>query len=494
VKYKIIILSLILLPIVLSSVVLNAQTDTIIDNKIIVKSYNNSYLYALMFKDYDNSDSLWFSFITDTSFNIYSIDNNLNINKSISNERKHFLYFKLNNKLYGTQIYNSLPSNYDLVIDSIYLYVNDINGNNIISRLIFTNNEDTNRIFNINECFVTNDFYIAILLNSLDTINNIGYEKLLIIDTLGNKKASKMLTNIPSDITSAKLYETNSNYVITVTKTIIGKLKYTKDYFLDKANLNIIDSCLYDSAFFIENHKKINDSIFITISNYGERLSTEPPRYFINIVNYKTRKIISKIKIEYGGAFIAGDYYLPNYQEVVDYINTDSIYYCCFVRNSSGLDGDFSGFFQIVNFGIDGHLNFDYRFTFDSFPKLVSGIKATSDGGVIMSVQMEYSYSWIMKFHPKGIIGLTNIETGEKETIKVYPNPAKDFVYVDIEATNFKKGEIELFDMQGKLVKKAKLSAKHRNRVDVSNLNGGAYTYNVSLNGKTISGKVIVGK
>lgn len=187
-KYKIIILSLILLPIVLSSVVLNAQTDTIIDNKIIVKSYNNSYLYALMFKDYDNSDSLWFSFITDTSFNIYSIDNNLNINKSISNERKHFLYFKLNNKLYGTQIYNSLPSNYDLVIDSIYLYVNDINGNNIISRLIFTNNEDTNRIFNINECFVTNDFYIAILLNSLDTINNIGYEKLLIIDTLGNKK------------------------------------------------------------------------------------------------------------------------------------------------------------------------------------------------------------------------------------------------------------------------------------------------------------------
>ena len=67
-------------------------------------------------------------------------------------------------------------------------------------------------------------------------------------------------------------------------------------------------------------------------------------------------------------------------------------------------------------------------------------------------------------------------------------------VYVDIEATNFEVGEIELFDMQGKLVKKAKLSAKQGNRVDVSNLNAGAYTYNVSLNGKTISGKVIVGK
>ncbi len=65
---------------------------------------------------------------------------------------------------------------------------------------------------------------------------------------------------------------------------------------------------------------------------------------------------------------------------------------------------------------------------------------------------------------------------------------------MDIEATNFKKSEIELFDMQGKKVKKAKLNAKQGNRIDVSNLNSGAYTYNVMLNGKTISGKVIIGK
>ncbi|MFA6705423.1 MAG: T9SS type A sorting domain-containing protein, partial [Bacteroidales bacterium] len=71
---------------------------------------------------------------------------------------------------------------------------------------------------------------------------------------------------------------------------------------------------------------------------------------------------------------------------------------------------------------------------------------------------------------------------------------AKDFINVDIEATNFKQSEIELFDIQGKLVKKAKLNSKKANRIDVSNLNSGAYTYNVMLNGKTISGKVIVGK
>ena len=95
---------------------------------------------------------------------------------------------------------------------------------------------------------------------------------------------------------------------------------------------------------------------------------------------------------------------------------------------------------------------------------------------------------------PNGFIGLVNIETGEKETIKVYPNPARDYINVDIEASNFKQSDIELFDMQGKLVKKEKLKSKLGNRIGVSNLNAGAYTYNVSLNGKTISGKVIIGK
>ena len=65
---------------------------------------------------------------------------------------------------------------------------------------------------------------------------------------------------------------------------------------------------------------------------------------------------------------------------------------------------------------------------------------------------------------------------------------------MDIEASNFKSSDIELFDMQGRLVKKEKLKSKQGNRINVSNLNAGAYTYNVSVNGKTISGKVIIGK
>ena len=109
-------------------------------------------------------------------------------------------------------------------------------------------------------------------------------------------------------------------------------------------------------------------------------------------------------------------------------------------------------------------------------------------------IQLITSDCWILKFSPNGLVGLTNIETGEKESVKVYPNPASDFILVDVECLNFKSSNIELFDMQGKLVKASRLNSQKGNIVDVSSLSSGAYTYNVTLNGKTLSGKIIIGK
>ena len=68
---------------------------------------------------------------------------------------------------------------------------------------------------------------------------------------------------------------------------------------------------------------------------------------------------------------------------------------------------------------------------------------------------------------PNGCVGLTNIETNEKASRKVYPNPAKDYIYVDIEAERFSSSEIELYDIQGRMVKKSKLNAQIGNRIDV---------------------------
>lgn len=171
----------------------------------------------------------------------------------------------------------------------------------------------------------------------------------------------------------------------------------------------------------------------------------------------------------------------------VDFITTDSIY-SCFSMHKHWMEyyGQNLGF-GIVNYNIIGDTNFVYRI-YNGYSNIL-GLKATSDGGVILLFGNS-----LVKFMPNGLASILDIETKEKETIKVYPNPAKEILYIDIDCKNFTKSEIELFDMQGKLVKKSKLNSKKENRINVSNLNSGAYNYNVSLNGKTISGKIIIGK
>ena len=93
---------------------------------------------------------------------------------------------------------------------------------------------------------------------------------------------------------------------------------------------------------------------------------------------------------------------------------------------------------------------------------------------------------------PNGYNSILNLETKEKVNINVYPNPAKDYINVDFDTKNFSKGEIHLFDMQGKLVKKAKLKTQKGNRVDISSLKAGSYSYNIILNGNAFGGMIII--
>ncbi len=472
----------------------NAQIDTrIYDDKVIIKSiHKNLFAHPFIFEDYDDESNVCYSLTTDTVVNVYTVNKNLNVlnvvNVYVPNEHKKFFYFKINDKFYGIRNYMN-----SLIYDSSTFYAHDLNGNNVISKLIYLASDDTTKFYMPHSCFMTKNKDIAVFIQ---TINKDDYDqlggKLFIVDTLGEIKISKSLDQIGN--MHQHIHETDSNFTI-INTTFDDSGKLPNAYYLDKINLEIKDSASFDTVFFMRYSKKINDSILVTVSQTPFRLSTEPKRYFVYIVNSKDNVVDSKIKIEHGGYSFQDHDLVQSFQNVIDFKNEDSIYFVCYIRNDAGLQGDYSGFIQIINFGIDGDLNFDYKFRYDSLvPKIIHGVKATDDGGVMIAVQLVDNNCWIMKFHPKGLIGLTNIDTGEKESIKVYPNPARDYVYVDIEATNFEKGEIELFDMQGKLVKKAKLSAKQGNRVDVSNLNAGTYTYNVSLNGKTIRGKVIVGK
>ncbi len=463
-------------------------TTTTYDNKAILQSYQrNQFIWPFIFEDYDNRNNLCFSLTTDTAVNIYCVDNNLNVLNVFPAEISKFFFFKLNNKLYGVRNYQSSPYTHD----STYFYANYLNGNNIFNKLVFSIKEDTSKYYFMYTCFITRNKDIAFFLQDEEKNSDKFGARLFIIDTLGEIKASKSLNQIASDY--QKIYETDSNF--TILKSDYQRENILpKAYYIDKTTLDVIDSSTFISKFYLDWGRKINDSIFVSISSSGSRPSNEPNRYIIYIVNDKDLTVKSKTKVEYGGDFVAGQA-SQVFQNAIDFVNEDSIYHCCYIRNSNGLDGDFSGFIHIINFGINGVLNFEYKFKYDSLvPKIINGIKATDDGGLLVMIQLITNDCWILKFSPNGLVGLTNVETGEKESVKIYPNPARDFILVDIECLNFKKSDIELFDMQGRIVKKAKLKAKQGNRIDVSSLSAGAYSYNVSLNGKTISGKVIVGK
>jgi rhodanese-related sulfurtransferase len=68
-----------------------------------------------------------------------------------------------------------------------------------------------------------------------------------------------------------------------------------------------------------------------------------------------------------------------------------------------------------------------------------------------------------------------NVETHIQEEflsdIKVYPNPCKDYLFVEMEGLK----SIELYNITGKLVYKQECSINYNNRLDVSNLDKGIY-------------------
>ena len=66
------------------------------------------------------------------------------------------------------------------------------------------------------------------------------------------------------------------------------------------------------------------------------------------------------------------------------------------------------------------------------------------------------------------VLGVSELE---KETVKIYPNPTADFVYVKLNSKS-KIDEVEIFDLAGRLVLKTKLQS---DQLDLRALKQGVY-------------------
>ncbi|WP_294300360.1 T9SS type A sorting domain-containing protein [uncultured Chryseobacterium sp.] len=93
---------------------------------------------------------------------------------------------------------------------------------------------------------------------------------------------------------------------------------------------------------------------------------------------------------------------------------------------------------------------------------------------------------------------ITTLATGEaahpsEEEILLYPNPFKDYLYLDFTTQDFRGSEYQLFDAQGKLIKTEKIS-RSRSEFNFSWLPSAMYLIRINQEGKNIKTFKIIKK
>lgn len=91
---------------------------------------------------------------------------------------------------------------------------------------------------------------------------------------------------------------------------------------------------------------------------------------------------------------------------------------------------------------------------------------------------------------------LSTVESDlENKNIKIFPNPTSDFIAIQIGGLNLQDLNIEMYDMQGKLIQEKILkSGQTIGYFDIQTLYSGTYLIKISTNNMSLTRKVIVEK
>jgi hypothetical protein len=107
-----------------------------------------------------------------------------------------------------------------------------------------------------------------------------------------------------------------------------------------------------------------------------------------------------------------------------------------------------------------------------------------SSGQVSEGVQQVYEIT---------TLATNEISNATEEGILLYPNPFKDYLYLDFTTNNFKGSEYQLFDAQGKLIKTDKIS-QSKSEFNFSYLPSAMYIIRINQEGKNIKTFKIIKK
>jgi len=88
------------------------------------------------------------------------------------------------------------------------------------------------------------------------------------------------------------------------------------------------------------------------------------------------------------------------------------------------------------------------------------------------------------------VFDLPNIETFIPEHVKIYPNPALDYIIIELNTGNATGAVVSLFDNQGRLVRSINIPARQQHYLlGLKGVQAGMYVVKVDCNGKNIGSK-----
>ena len=128
-------------------------------------------------------------------------------------------------------------------------------------------------------------------------------------------------------------------------------------------------------------------------------------------------------------------------------------------------------------------------------------IQSTFDKGFIIcgdltNISIPEKNLWVLKLDSMGC-EVVNCSVGVeeeavlKEIVKVYPNPTKDIITIQINETTFNNGTFKLIDVMGKEVLNRKIES-NTTSIDISQYTKGVYFYQLINYKERISGKLII--
>ena len=210
----------------------------------------------------------------------------------------------------------------------------------------------------------------------------------------------------------------------------------------------------------------------------GVAVATNGDVYVADNTNHRIRKISGGIVTTFAGNDVAGSNDGPavsstfNYPTDLAFDSNGNLIVADRENNKIrkiAPDGTVSTF---AGTGAQGNTNGGINVATFKYPK---GIAQDSSGNFYITDNYNHN---IRKITMQSL-GANEID--EKQMFKIYPNPFNNEVNISLE--NSEKAELEILDMNGRLVSKKSLNEK-KNAVNTAGLNAGMYLFKINHSGK----------